>query len=385
VAAAQRTRGSGGPDLDAGTVWLSYLIDDDTTMLFVVTPEAESAEGGLRVVRLPVGRPQLEEEVAIFRGLILRGRSRASVETALLVQGRKLYRLLLAPAGEPLARATRLLISPDGPLHALPFAALVRPAGQGEFLMQWKPIHTVASATLYAELRRGRRDRARTEGSLVVLANPLLKPLGRSKPEPGDNPLRRYRAGLPPLPGAREEVRALANLFGRRAVVYTGAAATETRLAQLPVRPRYLHFACHALLDRRSPLDSGLALAPTAGRNGGDAGLLQAWEIFHRVRLDADLVTLSACDSGLGREAAGEGMIGLTRAFHYAGARSVLSSLWPVSDRSTPILMARFYARLHAGFPTDLALAEAQRQLLRDRDLAHPYAWAGFALNGDWR
>src|SRR6185503_1921431 len=94
---------------------------------------------------------------------------------------------------------------------------------------------------------------------------------------------------------------------------------------------RRLHFACHGLLDARFPLDSALALAP----GGDDNGLLQAWEVIERVRVDADLVTLSACDTGLGRDMGGEGLVGLVRAFQYAGARSVLASLWEVSDRST--------------------------------------------------
>src|SRR4029079_9510969 len=125
-------------------------------------------------------------------------------------------------------------------------------------------------------------------------------------------------------------------------------------------------------------------LATPARDDPGDNGMLQAWEIFERLRLDADLVTLSACGTGLGREAAGEGLIGLTRAFQYAGARSVLASLWAVSDRSTAALMPRFYDRLRAGVPKDVALAEAQRELLHGHEFSHPYSWAAFELNGDW-
>ncbi|RPH55744.1 CHAT domain-containing protein, partial [bacterium] len=113
---------------------------------------------------------------------------------------------------------------------------------------------------------------------------------------------------------------------------------------------------------------------------------LQAWEIFERVRLDADLVTLSSCETGLGRDAAGEGLIGLTRAFQYAGARSILASLWSVSDRSTAELMQRFYALLRAGHPKDLALQAAQREMVRAGGASsHPYHWAAFELIGDWR
>jgi CHAT domain-containing protein len=139
------------------------------------------------------------------------------------------------------------------------------------------------------------------------------------------------------------------------------------------------------LLDPRFPLDSALALsAPARSTRPGDDGLLQAWEIFERLRLSADLVTLSACETALGLEAQGEGLLGLTRAFHYAGARTVLSSLWSVSDRSTAELMHRFYAHLRAGAAKDQALALAQREMLSS-PYRHPYHWAAFQLDGDWR
>jgi CHAT domain-containing protein len=158
---------------------------------------------------------------------------------------------------------------------------------------------------------------------------------------------------------------------------------------------RYVHFACHGHLDERMPLNSSLALAiRETPAEGQDNGLLQAWEIFDKVRIDADLVTLSACGTALGREMGGEGLLGLTRAFHYAGARSVLATLWSVSDTSTPLLMERFYAHLEAGMSLDRALQAAQIDFIRGRggvargvaaDLSHPFRWAAFQLSGDWR
>ena len=103
------------------------------------------------------------------------------------------------------------------------------------------------------------------------------------------------------------------------------------------------------------------------------------------MRIDADLVTLSACESGLGREMGGEGLIGLTRAFQYAGARSVLASLWKVEDKSTAELMKRFYGYVKAGRPKDEALRLAQIDLIRSADFSQPRDWAAFQLNGDWK
>jgi CHAT domain-containing protein/Tfp pilus assembly protein PilF len=382
--------------LDPGTVWLSYFVDVNQTVLFVVTPAANGDPEGLRVFRLAAGETALADEAAVFRGLILRGRDEKKVEPALLVEGRKLYNLLIAPAAPWIDRAGRILISPDGPLHTLPFAALVRPGPRPQWLVEWKPVHTALSATLYAQLKAGRRRDTGAgggagTGTLVALADPMYRPVPGATADANDPPLRRYRAGLPSLPGAHEEVAALSSLYGRDARVYTGAAATKAQVEHLPPGTRCLHFACHALLDRRFPLDSALALAASPASpaspaaEGDDNGMLQAWEIFERLRIDADLVTLSACSTGLGRDAGGEGLIGLTRAFQYAGARSVLASLWAVSDRSTAALMARFYTRLRAGSPKDVALAEAQRELLHDGQLSHPYSWAAFELNGDWR
>jgi CHAT domain-containing protein/tetratricopeptide (TPR) repeat protein len=364
--------------LDPGTVWLSYCVTRVEAFLFVVSPE------DVRVFKLPATASTLGEEVATFRSLLLRGKDGGDVEEALLVRGRKLYDLLVAPAAPWIDRSERVLISPDGPLHNLPFSALVRP-GPPSFVLEWKPLRTVVSATLYAELGRGRREAGRAGGPLVVFADPRYRPVSDAAGEPGESPLRRYHHGLPPLPAAREEVRALASLYGGDAVTYVGAAATERRVKSLGAAPRYIHFACHSLLDRRFPLDSALALSVPAVADQDDNGLLQAWEIFERLRIDADLVTLSACETGLGRDAAGEGLIGLTRAFQYAGARSIVASLWAVSDRSTAELMARFYALLRAGRPKDVALQTAQRELLRSRDFAHPYHWAAFELIGDWR
>ncbi len=372
--------------LDPGTVWLSYFAGAKQTFLFVVTAAASGEREGLKVLRLPAGEKALADETAVFRGLILRGRGGDPPEPALLVEGRKLYDLLIAPAAPWIARADRILISPDGPLHTLPYAALVRPGPTPRWLVEWKPVHTVLSATLYAQLKAGRRRDSAPGGAgggaLVALADPTYQPVPGATAAADDPPLRRYRAGLPRLPGAVEEVQALAALYGRDAHVFTGAGATKGQIEHLPPGTRCLHFACHALLDRRFPLDSALALAPS--RDDGN-GMLQAWEIFERLRIDADLVTLSACSTGLGRNAGGEGLIGLTRAFQYAGARSVLASLWAVSDRSTATLMARFYAKLRAGRTKDAALAEAQRELLREGRFSHPYSWASFELNGDWK
>src|SRR5262249_23452164 len=197
------------------------------------------------------------------------------------------------------------------------------------------------------------------------------------------------RRGLPlePLPATPDENPAIAGPLPR-APGYLRKEATEECAKEVAPQADLLHFAGHGLIDERFPLDSALALTlPAAVQEGRDNGLLQAWEIFEDLRLDAQLVTLSACDTALGREMGGEGILGLTRAFQFAGARSVLASLWSVADVSTAKLMERFYTYLRQGRTKDEALRAAQLDLIhaREGDLAHPYHWAGFALYGDWR
>ena len=188
---------------------------------------------------------------------------------------------------------------------------------------------------------------------------------------------------LTPLPSTREEVLGIAALYpGAR--TFLGAEATEERAKSTGKDASYLHFACHGLLDERSPLNSALALTiPEHPGEGQENGLLQAWEIFEGVRLNADLVTLSACDSALGQEMGGEGLLGLTRAFQYAGARSVLASLWSASDQATADLMVRFYTSLTKGRTKVDALQEAQGDLIRAG--VPPFHWATFQIFGDWR
>jgi CHAT domain-containing protein len=186
------------------------------------------------------------------------------------------------------------------------------------------------------------------------------------------------------LPFSRGEVNAIAALYSGHSQVFLGPDATEERAKSIGRTVRYLHFATHAVLDQRLPLNSSLALAtPENPRDGQDNGLLQAWEIFEQMRIDADLVTLSACQTGWGEEWEGEGLIGLTRAFLYAGAHSIMASQWDIQDLSTAEFMKRFYRHLKNGAHKDEALRQAQLEFLRLPQFAAPFYWAAFFLIGD--
>ena len=384
--------------LDPGTLLLSYLIGKDRSYVFAVT----KGPPGLSVYTLPIGERELRQAVDAFRRQI--GWKAATSELA--ARSRALYDLLLAPAEDRVAASDRLLILPDGPLHTIPWSALMRGGAPADsrYLVEWKPIHTAASATVYAELekRRGGRQTA-APIELAAFGDPRYPATltarkgvgtrgGDEQPEAefgGDPELEAVARGghrFEPLPRSREEVEAIARLYAPKSQAYLGVQATEERARSVGEDVALIHYACHAYVDERFPLDSALVFTiPERPREGQDNGILQAWEIVEKMRIDADLVTLSACESGLGKEMGGEGLIGLTRAFQYAGARSVLASLWKVEDDATERLMKRFYGYLKAGKTKDEALRLAQIDLLRSSDHSRPREWAAFQLNGDWK
>jgi CHAT domain-containing protein/tetratricopeptide (TPR) repeat protein len=394
--------------LDPGTLLLAYSVGKEHAYLFAVEP-ADAGGSGVTVFRLPGSDRSLREAVGAHRNLLdFRGVSGPDASRHLRDRSRSLYDTLLAPAEPLIMKYDRLLIVPDGPLHTLPWAALTRaPADSAPMsLIEWKPVHTAISATTYRELKKS-RPRAPRDPAVRIAAFGDPRYPGRIAARNGgdealgdldldgvrwdDSPpqLRSaMRGGLrfEPLPESRREVQEIVALFAPKAAAYLGPDATEENARSVGKDVPLIHYACHAVVNERFPLDSALAFSiPEKAVDGQDNGLLQAWEIFERVRLDADLVTLSACESGLGREMGGEGLIGLTRAFQYAGARSVLASLWKVEDKATYELMKRFYRYVKEGKTKDEALRLAQIDLLRSAEFSRPRDWAAFQLNGDWR
>lgn len=420
--------------LDQGTLLLSYSVGKEKTALFVL-----ARSGDLEVKILPLGEKALRSQVKQLLSLIreaVQGSSLGDLrQRRAQAASRELYAALLGPVAEQIAASERLLILPDGPLHALPFAALVRDrangtADSGQYLAEWKPIHVVLSATVFAELKQRRRPASESEYpiQLAAFGDPvypqnLTKPKGVSEAArptavgviaqvdvPRGDPTIRSAAergvfDWPPLPYTRHEVEGIARLFPAGTTrTFLGPEALEERIKSLDPKTRILHLAAHGYTDEHLPSSSFVALTipedsnPDAAGPERDNGLLQVWEIFERVRLDADLVVLSACDTGLGEEQGGEGLIGLTRAFQYAGARTVMASLWSVQDQATSELMIRFYKHLRAGLTKDEALRQAQMELIREPievvnekgektllDASAPYFWAGFQVYGDWQ
>jgi CHAT domain-containing protein len=373
--------------LAPGTLALAYSVGKDQTALFAVTREE-----GLRVEILPAGEERLRQDVEHLLEQVRMQEAPADL-------ARSLYRTLIGPVADLVERSERVLLLPDGPMHRLPFGALLRDtAGGRQYLAEWKPFHTALSLTVYGTLRRGQPSQS---ARLVAFGDPRYPKDVAASGEVREVTLR--GPGLrgfhwEALPYSRREVESIAKVYpGAR--LYLREDATEEQAKAVARDTRILHFATHGYLDDRTPLDSALVLTIPEGLPANrDNGLLQVWEIFESVRLDADLVVLSGCDTALGRELSGEGLIGLTRAFQYAGARSVVATLWNVTDQVTAELMARFHRHLAAGLSKDAALRAAQIELIRhpiritttngqilETDASAPFFWAAFQLFGDWQ
>src|SRR5262249_49470833 len=257
---------------------------------------------------------------------------------------------------------------PDGVLHSLPFETLGSSGPRRRLLVEDFAVSYVPSATVLAALGAPSALPPASSAVLAIADPSIAAELLRSESVDGES------FDLSPLPDAAREAAAVARFGDRASELDVGLRASESRIEERPLEGfRVLHFATHALLSRRVPSRSALLLAA----EGGHDGLLTAREIY-RLSLRADLVALSGCQTARGRILAGEGVQSLAHAFFHAGARSVVASLWDVSDRRTADLMAGFYEHLARGEPKALALRSVKLDLLRRDPQLAPRYWAPF-------
>ncbi|PYQ63801.1 MAG: hypothetical protein DMF53_09235 [Acidobacteria bacterium] len=393
------TAGLLGPD----TLLLEYSLGEERSYLWAVSAE------GLRSYVLP---PQREIEARarqVYEGLrtVEAGAGRRP-ETAA-----ELSRILLGPVWSRAARFHRLVVVPDGALHLLPFGALPVPApGKGwkdpqglRPLLEPMEVVYVPSATTLAVERRRLEKRPPAPKWAAVLADPVFtaddprlaghpsaarsQPPASTRKEPARSAkeLSLLPARWDRLASSRDEAEMIARL-APKGQVWTALDFAANRDAVLSgdLRDyRVLHFATHGVADARTPELSGLMLSAVDASGRPREGFLGLSDLYD-LDLTADLVVLSACQTGTGKEVRGEGLMGLTRGFLYAGVPRVVASLWKVEDRTTAELMSRFYRALWVQrLSPAAALREAQRSLRRDPRYRAPHSWAGFVLQGDWR
>ena len=278
---------------------------------------------------------------------------------------KELHQLLIKPIEDllPTNPDEPVIFVPTDALFYLPFAALVDE--EGKFLIEKHTIVMSPAITVLETTHKQRQNLSSSAQDIVIVGNPQMPKLATS---PGEEP-----QPLASLRYAEKEAIEIAKMFNTSALI--GANATESTVVERLKTARIIHFATHGIVDNIQPLNSSVALTP----GGSEDGLLTADEIFD-LKLNAELVVLSACDTGLGR-LTGDGMIGLSRSFLNTGVPSLVMSLWAIDDRKTSQLMVQFYQNLQT--TPNKAQALRQAMLTMKNQYPDPYYWAAFTLIGE--
>jgi CHAT domain-containing protein/Tfp pilus assembly protein PilF len=391
--------------LDEGTVLLEFALGAQRSWLWAVTPST------LDSIELP---PRQEIETAaraLYGHLTARQRRRGETAGAYAQRvadadrraGREsiaISRMLFGGIADRLNgewRDKRLAIVAAGALEYLPFAALPAPSPAGQHargtpMAAHHEIVTIPSGSVLGVLRRQNADRPAASRTAAIVADPVFESTdprvtAASARQASLSRDAGERESFVRLPFSRDEASAIAALVPARDVMEeTGFQASRASVLNGALADfRIVHFATHGVLDNQRPSLSGLVLSLVTKGGERQNGYVRLHDIYN-LRLGADLVVLSACQTALGKEMKGEGLIGLTRAFMYAGAPRVVATLWQVNDLATAELMKHFYgAMLQGGLRPAAALREAQLRLSKDARWAPPYYWAGFVLQGDWK
>lgn len=394
--------------LDSDTLLLEYSVSKTHSFLWVVAPgalhsfalpkEEEIETAARRLYALLTARnqrPQGETEQARLARI-----RKADAEVPLAAAG--LSKMILDPAAQ-LLTGKRLVVIADGALEYIPFEALADPSKSDYVpLLVGHEIVREPSASVLAIQRRETIDREPAPRSVAVLADPVFdsadpRVAGHSPSAPlSDRTLERAATGagalnsslrLPRLPFTRDEAAAVLSFVrgedGRKALDFD--ASLDTAMSPELRNYRIVHFATHGLFLPDNPSLSGLVFSLVDRQGKPVRGFLRLQDIYN-LDLPAELVVLSACQTALGKQLKGEGIVGLTRGFMYAGSRRVVASLWKVDDFATAELMKRFYGgMLTGGHPAAAALREAKISLFRQGTWSSPYFWAAFVVQGEWK
>ncbi len=403
--------------LDSDTLLLEYSLGEKQSYLWLLSSDSIS-------VHLLPSRVQIESETRrAYKELAtphVTGSSRPPNSMPAL---EALSRMILGPVEDQLGNK-RLLIAADGALNYIPFSALRildNSVGRTSALIAQHEIINTPSASVLVAMRRERSGRQPRPQFVAVLADPVfdsrdprlthrdnlaqsaLRPALQTSEE-SSTALRsiqviqtrwttalgldtKSRVHFSRLPYSRREAQAIiaATPTGQSLAAMDFKASRSMAMSPDLAQYKILHFATHGLVDTTHPEFSGLLFSLFDENGAPQIGLLSLEDIYN-LNLPVDMVVLSACETGLGKEVRGEGLIGLTRGFMFAGASRVIASLWKVNDVATASLMGRFYRAMENDHLTPAAaLREAQLAMQHDRQWAAPYYWAGFELQGEWK
>jgi len=353
---------------------LEYFLGNKFSLLFIISKDVK------KIIKLP-GEQEIVNSIRGYLKL-LSDQPISNFQGILAAQ--RIYHQLLEKAMESLSPEIKyLIIIPDGLLHYLPFEALVFPSGKylgEEYSISYSPS---ISSLLYL----CRRSIPRNNKVFMAFGSPKYKKkkLGSELINKSTYSLlleiyKKKGFKLASLPFSQKEVKRISRFFPKEyKKIYLGDKATESILKKEKLdNVLILHFACHGFLDEEVPLRSAIVLSPEEELN--EDGFFQVREIYG-LSFSAEMVVLSACQTARGTLEKSEGVLGLPRSFFYSGARSVVSSLWDVSDKSTAEFMENFYHFLSEGKPKIEALQLAKIKMLKK--YAHPHYWAAFVLNGE--
>ena len=409
--------------LDSDSMLLEYSLGQERSYLWLVTPTSFAS------FELPKGGDIDQGARQIYGLLTSRIQRRVPADKEYEVAAASLSSLLLGKVGSQLGHH-RLLIVADGALNYIPFGALPAPRASTSFsetpssfvpLLIDHEVVQLPSASVLAQLRREATSRQQPAKQLFVVADPVFSredPRLKRNYQPqsssvapknrgdavddgdgaaaqieasqltrsaGDVGVARVGEALPRLEGSREEAKSIVALApGQSKLVLDFDASRITVTGTDLTQYRYVHFATHGLVDTEHPELSGLVLSMVNERGEPINGYLRLQDIFN-LNLPVELVVLSACETGLGKEVRGEGLLGLTRGFMYAGSPRVVVSLWKVDDAATAELMRRFYdGMLNQKLRPAAALRAAQLGMWNESAWHAPYFWAAFVLQGEW-
>jgi CHAT domain-containing protein/Tfp pilus assembly protein PilF len=410
--------------LDPDTLLLEYSLGDDRSYLWAVT------QTSINSFELP-GRAELEAQAKLVYKL-LTAHQEAAGETAQKYlarvaqadadywpQAARLSQMLLGAVASQLGEK-RLLVVAEGALQYIPFSALPAPTNETARMSAEKPeagvgansssfmphpliidheIVNLPSAAVLAILRREVAGRKPAAKAIAVFADPVFekddyrikspknKLIAQSAKQQSASGELSRALSLPRLPSTRREAQEIQAVVSAKDSFEALDFMANRKMATSPELAKYriVHFATHGLLNNEHPELSGIVLSLFDEQGNQQNGFLRLNDIYN-LNLPAELVVLSACSTGLGKEIRGEGLVGLTRGFMYAGAARVMASLWNVNDLATANLMKRFYkAVMTDGLPPASALRKAQVEMWKSQSWKAPYHWAAFVLQGEWK
>jgi len=368
--------------LDKKTALIEYFLGDNQSIMFLITANK------IDVYPLP-SRAEIEKSLKAYLK-ILSDSSKKKFKG--ILAAKRIYKELLSPALKNIPESVEnLIIVPDGILYYLPFETLVlstqnQKVGSNYLIETYKVSYVPSSSALL--FLSEKKTEYKNSKSLLAFGNPsyMLRGFSKNKkPETEFEILRELYLDqgfdFSPLPYSEREVLEISRYFPKeKRDIYLRDEAREEIFKRISIEDyKIIHFACHGFLSEEYPFRSALVLS--LNEDSIEDGFIQVRELYN-LRLKADLIVLSACQTGKGKLEKGEGVLGLPRIFFYAGARSVISTLWKISDESTAVFMNLFYYYLSRGNNKAQALRLAKLKMLNSK-FWHPFFWAAFVLNGD--